>query len=1374
LKQNRPLSLFSICLLLMLGWVSLPARANDEQPRFTAITSMDGLSSNTINSMLRDRYGLLWFATDDGLNKFDGSEFTVYRHNKQDTSSLRSSDISTLREDRTGRIWVGTVTGSLHWYDRRKDAFVRVRTHHTINALCEDELGQLWAGTTQGLIMINPQTLRITTFPASDRVPATIAERHVHRLYQDKRKQIWVGTNDGLFRYERQQKRFIAINFRNPASGAAGSNILTAIVEDSLGHIWAGTREGLYMLSSEGTLLRKFVYEAGNPRSISSNMIFAIASESRDKLWIGTDGGLNIMDIPSGKVTRHGPDPRTPYSLTNKSIRSILIDPAGICWLGTYKGGINKYDKNLTIFGLKRCDPYDPYGLNAPFVTSFAENAEGDIFVGTDDGGLNLYHRKTNLFSKYAINPKNKTASTGLAILSLALTAPHALWIGTFQDGLFRLDPSTGRYQQFVKGSDSSSLNNNDIFCLLQDKLGKLWIGTNGGGVNVYDPATGKFVNYYEPDITISRRKIPLNAYIRDIIEDRNGKLWIGSHGTGIAVLDPSTRVSVLLDRENAGLPGNNVLSILEDREGNIWVGTGGEGLALYDPQTKKFSAFGAKEGLPSGIINKVMQDAQGRIWVSTNEGISSFDISKKKFTNYSAYNGLQNNTFVLGAGLRASDNTLFFGGIAGFNYLDTRSLKKSQRVIPLILKNLKVGNRTITPADSGIIEADISVARTIRLDYKQNFSIGYAALNYTNPKQTLYRYRLVGLDNEWHEAGPGSNASYTNLAPGEYRFEVQAGNIDADWCPKAASVAVIVKPPFYLTIYAYIFYVMAPIIAVFLMRRRGIRRLHRKFREEQEKREVERSQQLDRLKIKFLTNISHEFRTPISLILAPAENLLNQSPSIESRPQIITIRRNAKRLLNLVDQLLDFRNLQEQELKPDLHRADIISFVRDACDSFTDLSQRKGIRFGFDSAVPRLLTDFDPNKMERILFNLLSNAFKFTPKGGEVRVEISSSADEQQQHWLFIRISDTGIGIPAEYHEKIFGRFFQDDTNRSVLNQGSGIGLSIVREFVQMHRGTITVNSEPDKGSVFTVALPCLPSDIAAQEVITHVVAPQTDHVPGRAEQQVAHAQADDIPKILIVEDNEEFRHYLRENLEGYYRVLEAGNGKEGWQKALYYHPEVIVSDIAMPEMDGISLSQKIKSDKRTSHIPIILLTASTGEEQQLKGLSSGANDYLTKPFNFEILNIKINNLLLLNRLLKEVYSRQIRFSGGEAPTEPGEVKLLKDILTYIDDNLNTAQLSVENLSKHVGMSRGTLYSKVLEISGQTPIEFIRSIKLEKAAILLEKSDLNVSQISYTAGFATPTYFTKSFKAKFNMLPSEYKLAKRKAFTSARPESAA
>jgi signal transduction histidine kinase/DNA-binding response OmpR family regulator len=538
------------------------------------------------------------------------------------------------------------------------------------------------------------------------------------------------------------------------------------------------------------------------------------------------------------------------------------------------------------------------------------------------------------------------------------------------------------------------------------------------------------------------------------------------------------------------------------------------------------------------------------------------------------------------------------------------------------------------------------------------------------------------------------------------------------------------------------------------------------KVRAEQDRREAERVHELDMLKIKFLTNLSHEFRTPISLILGPAEKLLDQQKNEKSSGQLQMIKRNAKRLLNLVNQLLDFRKMEEQELRLQLSEGELVSFLRETCDSFTDLSERKKINFEFKTQVDQLYTRFDQDKLERILFNILSNAFKFTHEGGKISLALSMSDRKSAGpvKWLLIKVSDSGIGIPADKKEKIFERFFQHSTSASILNQGSGIGLSITREFVKMHGGEIDVDSEPGKGTSFNIHLPFIPLQLPAantQELITsEEPAPEDEQVATAAEANGSINALNDntaMPLILLVEDNEDFRFYLKDNLRLHYKIIEAANGKEAWHKTLSHHPQLIVSDISMPEMDGNLLTQKIKSDKRTSHIPVILLTALTGENNQITGLKTGANDYITKPFNFEVLNAKIQNLLALKDTFKNTYSKQIKVLAPEVKIESENEKLLQEVMRYLEENLTNAKLSVEELSKHVGMSRSTLYNKILELTGETPIEFIRSVKLDKAAILLEKGEQNVAQIAYSVGFSTPNYFAKSFKAKFDMLPSEY-----------------
>ena len=617
--------------------------------------------------------------------------------------------------------------------------------------------------------------------------------------------------------------------------------------------------------------------------------------------------------------------------------------------------------------------------------------------------------------------------------------------------------------------------------------------------------------------------------------------------------------------------------------------------------------------------------------------------------------------------------------------------------------------------------------------------------------------------DKDWIDAGNATSASYMNLEPGEYTFHVKASNNDGVWNNKGTTIKVYVHPPLWRTVYAFVFYALMFAVIGFYIRHKGIQKIKRKFALEQERREVAQIHELDQQKIKFLTNLSHEFRTPISLILGPVDDLLKKENNIQRFHQLDMIKRNGRRLLNLVNQLLDFRKMEEHELQLNKTHGELIDFIKEVADSFKDLAERKEMSFHFQSEINTLYTTFDHDKMERILFNVLSNAFKFTRPGGTIALTIEKAdcCPDDLISWVAIEISDTGVGISEEVKEKIFTLFFQQATDAAILNQGSGIGLTITKEFVKMHGGKIEVSSEPGKGTTFRLLFPFekadVPLKIDQEEASVSSVLADEPVSSRTSVQNGSSTLPKDAPTILLVEDNEDFRCYLKEQLQQQHKVIEAANGKEGWQKALALHPQLIVSDISMPEMDGIAFCRKIKADKRTSHIPIILLTARNGENDQLQGLETGANDYITKPFNVDCLTAKINNLLLLNTTLKNAYSRQIKVEAPEMVIPSVDEELLQKIQRYLEENISHKQLSVEELSKHVGMSRSSLYAKLLELTGQTPVEYIRSVKLEKAAILLEKSDMNIAQIAYTVGFSKPNYFAKSFKLKYNMLPSEY-----------------
>jgi ligand-binding sensor domain-containing protein/signal transduction histidine kinase/DNA-binding response OmpR family regulator len=1371
MPNNKTLLLHCICLFT---WLSI-ATAQDGI-NFTALTTKDGLSSNNINAILKDRYGFMWFATDDGLDRFDGAKFKVYRNKPTDSTSLQANEILSVHEDKDGNLWVGTSSGSLSLYNRKRDAFVNFPAkpmegairNNVIMSLCSDVQGKLWIGHFDGINIMDKKTQRVSDFTpgSSSRFTKTCTA-----LFEDSKHRMWIGTPQGLFLYIKETNSLTS--FFNSANDPASlsSNHVLAISEDKDGNLWVGTNDGLNMLARNGKEFIRFKHAEGNRQTLNSNYIYSIAVDDTNKLWIGTSKGLNILETKTKTITGYNFDPRNTNGLSSNSIRCVYLAKEGICWIGTFLGGISKYDKNLNLFNLVQSNPFDKQGLNAPIVTSFAETKEGHVFVGTDGGGLSLFDSKTKLFQQINIKSR-RPGSKQLSIITLTMAGNDQLLIGTFGDGYFIYDQFSGKYEQLLKGKNTTDINSNHIYCIKEDRKGNKWVGTNGNGIFVLNKDNKVLFKMTPHPILFNDINLPINGYIRDIVEAKNGDMWIATHGGGIAVYNPSSGKFKIYTTENSKLPNDKVLTLLEDRQGNIWAGTFGGGLGLFNRKTSEFISYSEKDGLNNNNIYKIIEDSNGFLWISTNKGLSSFDAVTRKISNYSYHNGIQHNIFILGSGLRLKNGDLFFGGHEGFNYFNPSNLKKNNTVPPVIFTDLKISNQSVVPSDDGPIQENIITANKINLDYKQNFALTFVGLNYTAPEQNQYEYKLEGFDKDWINIGNASTVSYTNISPGNYVFRVRASNNNGVWNAQGTSIKINVHPPFWRTIYAYILYTLIIVGGLIYFRHRGIEKIRRKyileqesFHAEQERKEAERIHELDQLKLKFLTNLSHEFRTPISLILGPVDSLIAQEKNNAFQVQLNMIKRNGKRLLNLVNQLLDFRKMEEQELKLQTKEGELIFFLKEVFDSFLDLSERKKINFSFSSNVEKFYTVFDHDKTERILFNLLSNAFKFTLEGGTIRFEIEKheSNNTNTSTLISMKVHDTGIGIPYDKQEVIFERFFQNTTAASILNQGSGIGLSITKEFVRMHGGTIAVESEPEKGSTFIIKIPYTelvePSQIKEQQKESLYIEPAAEIIEPE-EEIVEEALANDgsiIPSILLVEDNDDFRFYLKENLRLKYKVIEATNGLEGWQKALAVHPSLIVSDISMPHMDGNELCNKIKADKRTSHIPVILLTALTEEKNQIKGLKTGASDYITKPFNFEVLNAKIKNLLALNDSLKNTYSKRIEVLTPKVEVESSTDKLIQKIVFYIEDNLTDTQLSVETLSRHVGMSRSTLYSKLLELTGQTPVEFIRSVKLDKAAQLLEKSELTIAEVAYSVGFSTPNYFAKSFKAKFNLLPSEY-----------------
>jgi len=1320
--------------------------------RFTSLGVKDGMSSNAINAILKDRKGILWFGTDDGLNKFDGLDFSVYRASLADSTALQANQVVCLMEDSRGRIWVGTGGGGVSVLNRETGLF---KTYHpslgrglinsSIKSLGEDDQGNIWVGHFSGVSILDPETDKVIELPV--RKPAETESRVVLCFYLDGKGAMWLGTDAGLCRYNRGTQTFTWYEPQR-GDGLLSTTMVKSIVGDAEGAMWMGTSVGVVRITGD-TIDR---FHTGNS-GLSSDYVHCLTL-SDGSIWIGTENGISIYDFATGSFSALPPDPSNKFGLANRSVRAIFTDPTGVFWIGTFRGGVNVYDRNLTLFGLIRHELAPRPLATGPIVTSFAEDPQGNVYVGTDGHGLRYFD-----ITQLAISDPGVHIPPSLIkhIIALLVDSKGQLWIGTFGNGLINYDPSSGRYRQYRRGRGAGDISHDQVSCLMEDRFGRIWVGTNGGGVSIIGKNRNAVLQISK-DHESAIGTLPVNGYIRDIVEDAAGNTWLASYGTGIAVYHAKDSSFAWLNMDNSGLPNNYVLSLFCGSNARMWAGTTG-GLCAFDEATEKSAVYSEAQGLANNEVCKILDDGTGRLWVSTNRGISSFDKVSKRFKNYGPKNGVQDNNFVNGAGLHHRSGLMFFGGADGFNFFSVSDLRANANLPSILFTELKIANQTIKPGADGPLKVDINVADSIFLDYGHDFSISFAALDYTIPGANQFRCFLEGYDKSWNDIGHQHTLYYTNLSPGEYVLKVKGSNNDLVWNDEARELAIFIAPPFYLTPLAYLIYACLLLGGLYTLRLTGIRRIRAKYRVEEDRlrsehriAQVEKQKEMESMKVRFLQNLSHELKTPLSLITLPVEKLLARNRDAGQVELLDVIKRNTARLRNLVNQLLDFKRIEARELNVNLIAKDIVAFTADISTSFFALSDKEQVHFSFHSNVSRFETEFDADKMESIIFNLLSNAFKFTKKNGFVTLHLDAEETEapQEQVQLTLTVKDSGIGIPEGDRRRILKRFGQLAPPSDIVNNGNGIGLSIVNEYVKLLGGTLTVSGSPGHGTTFCVTLSQKVLDIRYHDAVDN--AHEFDvHGNGAAKEERTNA------RVLVIEDHFDFRKILVDDLSEY-EIYEATDGKDGWKKALALHPDVIVSDISMPILDGLALTRKIRDDKRTKHIPIILLTALESEDDHIRGLLSGANDFISKPYKTELLKSKIESLLQLKNLSKEVYSKQIEFTSTPETITSEDAKLLRKINDYITENISNENLSVSDMSASLGLSRATLYHRVLELTGLSPVEYIRDIKLEKSMMLLEKSGMSVSEVAYRIGFSTPNYFSKVFRNKYGRSPSEIK----------------
>lgn len=1352
--------------------------------RFTHVNASHGLSHNRVTGIYKDRTGFVWIATISGLNRYDGNTIKVYRHDSDDSTSVPHDDVRGLFESPDGRMCVITASG-VSFYNPKDETFSSrpselrrsfgVPTENLTKIVRANDGSYWFVLRDSGVARYDPEQKRSLHLKHNPNDTTALSSNAVTAIVQHPDKSYWLFHSNGVLEKLVQTPSGFRIVYRNytlsKMTKTDNSYLPGNILIDSDGNLWiyiVNRPLGVFFFDVKTQKLRHIHSKSVGAR-LTNDIVSAMVEDNKGLIWISTDhGGINVVDKKTFSIRNIRNHPENESSLSLNSITTMVKDDEGIIWVGTYKKGVSYYHENIRRFSLYNRYS-EPYGLPYEDMNCMVEDDLGNLWIGSNGGGLIHFNRQNGTFTTYRHDPLNDNSLSSDVIVSLFIDHQKKIWIGTYFGGLNCFDGKNfTRYKN--DPANPKSLSGSSVWEILEDSQKRLWIGTLDGGLNLFDRESKVFQPFQER----GDRKL-YSPYISVLAEDRDGSLWVGT-SDGVFVLKKGEErfVHYYAERNKpSSLMDNSILCVHPDAKNRVWIGTLG-GLSLFDKTTETFRTFTRKDGLPHNAVITMLQDSAENLWLTTPNGLTQMiiadsSLSSVSFRNYSEADGLQGKLFNENAALRTRVGELIFGGPNGFNIFRPGEIGQNDRKPKVILSDFQLFNKSVRPLEriDGQVILDKSVVEqpSIVLPASKNvFSIEFAVLNFIQPENNACRYKLEGFNDQWLVADSKSRkVTFTNLDAGDYVFRVMAANNDGIWNEEGASLRIKVLPPFWKSNTAFMLYALVVVAFLFVIRRIIQVREKMKYEVEQERERTLRVRELDNMKTKFFTNVSHEFRTPLSLILSPLETLIAQTRDDEQRRYFELMRRNGKRLLNLVNQLLDFRKLEVSEIKLHPTQGDIIAFIRDTVSSFSDLSEKKDIRLHFSSPVTSLQTLFDHDKLEKILFNLLSNAFKFTLAHGEVSVLLNFRESEQGK-FLEINVSDTGIGMSPEKKERIFERFFQNDLPRTMMNQGSGIGLSITKEFVEIHGGTIHVESELGKGSWFTVSLPLgeisqLPKQTALEVTMME---PKNGNAP--KEWTVSKGK----PVVLIVEDNDDFRFYLKDNLKRGYRILEAPSGEEGWAKIVSDPPDIVVSDVMMPGISGVELCLRLKAHEDLRHIPIILLTALAADTDRLEGIESGADDYINKPFNFQILESRIRNLISQRTQLQ---NSSLKKSGVIQVTELNITSLdeqfLQKIVEVVEKNVSNAEFSVEDLCRELGVSRSRFFKRVHTLIGKSPMEFIRNIRMQHAAQLLEKSQLSVSEVAYQVGFNNPRYFAKYFKEIYEVLPSEYAKSKRRSSLS-------
>ena len=1351
--------------------------------------------------------GYVWIASATGLQQFDGFNFLNYSYNSDDSSSISYNFISSISEDRNGNIWIGTLGKGINIYNKEKGIFYHLKNESDeetlltsnivprgLKVIAEDSEGYIWVNTNFGLNKINFETRSVEHFHGD----------LAGNIFYDKAlKVLWIAS-DRLKKLDIITKRIEHFYVNNEVMPNMTS--ITSSVMDKDGLIWLGSNAGIVLFDKNSNkfynlpgYLKVSGVKSADAYSWSFSPVNALYEDNKGFIWIAISKSLYKINKIDGKYATYSHELDNPNSILDEKITGIYGNKTGVFWISYMGKGVSKVNISLKDFIPYRQILGDPNSLSGNVVRSVYKDDKQNLWIGMYNDGVNrIIPGENNRIIHYKSDPLNKKTINSNYITAIYVDRAERLWVGTFDKGFcFAGNIYSPGNLEFTRLHFEDNLEVQDF---KEDVSGKIWIGSQRG-LYIYNPHD-KQLTQYGGLVNQSPEIQTLN--IQKLIYEAPNIFWIASWNRGLCklfihsdtLLTPENKRDSLIIYDRITDFGhskidNSFTTIFKDEKNTVWIGSNINGLikVVEKDGLMDFIKYDKSRGAPDNSVYGIASDRDGNIWISTNHGLGKFNTKTEQFKSYYEGDGILSNSFLWNASCKSNDGEIFFGGINGLIGFYPQNILDDTIAYPVFITKLIVQNKEVKIGDEingrRILSKNIQYTDKITLGYlEKSFSLEFVSLNSLNPEETQYAYKLDGFDKDWiHTSYDRRYVTYTNLWQGTYQFMVKASNSYGVWNEKPTLLVITLLPPWWKTSFALVLFSFLFLLLLFMFRRLILMRarLIHEARLEQMKRE--KTEELYNVKMQFFIDISHEFRTPLSLILAPLQKITS---SFENEPrltrQIQMIKRNADRLFRLIDQILDLRKIDIHKMKLNLSRGDIVMYIKELTNSFDDIAQQRSMTLKFSSSTDSCQILFDENKLEKIMYNLLSNAFKFTPDGGEIQIccrllgkqSVTLSGYHSEipgDEYFEIRVIDNGIGIPSEHKGHLFERFFRIERHDSIIRRGSGIGLALTKELVDLHRGEIKVESQENKGTSFTVLLPAgkdvwdydMKAEISHEEKnITDSLKPfvlteEHEYIHKYSDKKIKLQNEKKTQIILLVEDETDVRTFIREYFELNFKIIEAVNGVEGLDMAVRHNPDIIITDIIMSIMDGTEMCKKLKEDIRTSHIPIIMLTARSTLENKIEGLETGADAYLEKPFSIDLVEVQINNLLENRKKLRDKFSKELIIKPADIAVTSVDAIFVQKAIDIVDKHISDPGFGSEEFCKEIGMSRSQLHRKLKALTSQPASEFIRTLRLKRAANLLKDTKLSVEEISFRVGFNSPAYFTKCFKTLFSKTPSEF-----------------